>query len=124
MKFGAFNYSELNTALNVTMLERHLYDQIPGAWKKLGHMDIPAPIPKPIPRCKRSNRKSLPPLTQERNYVPGRRARRKTTIGSQSMVPETSDATAFTLNQMNKRKGMNNKVFHVFFIASILLIFL
>lgn len=61
MKFGSFHFAQLNTPLNATMLERHLFDMIPGAWKQLGHLEVPALIPKPIPRRKNS-RKSIPPL--------------------------------------------------------------
>lgn len=44
------------------MLERHLYETIPDAWKMLGKQCIPPPIPKPMPAPVATRRKSvLPP---------------------------------------------------------------
>lgn len=50
-KYGPFTYAEPKTPLNVTMLDRHLFDMIPIAWKRDGNVVLPppVPIPKPIP---------------------------------------------------------------------------
>lgn len=49
MKFGSFHFADSNTPLHVDMLERHLYDMIPNAWKLLGNTMAPPPIPKQAP---------------------------------------------------------------------------
>lgn len=46
MKFGSFHFADSNVLLNVNMLERHLYDVIPNAWKLLERSTIPPEIPK------------------------------------------------------------------------------
>lgn len=49
MKFGSFHFADSNTPVQVDMLERHLYDMIPNAWKLLGNTMAPPPIPKQAP---------------------------------------------------------------------------
>lgn len=55
-KYGNFAPAEPNTPLNVQMFERHLFEMIPTAWKKLGKltMPMPMPMPKPTPTRRRS----------------------------------------------------------------------
>lgn len=61
MKYRYFNYAAPKTLLHVDMLERHLYDMIPNAWKELGKNVIPKPIPKPVPAsATMARRQSVP----------------------------------------------------------------
>lgn len=55
-EYGSFNFAEPNTKLNVQMYERHLFEMIPCAWKKLGKTCVPLSLSKPIP----ARRKSVP----------------------------------------------------------------
>lgn len=40
--------------LNEKMLERHLFEMLPNAWKKLHKTVVPPPIPKPVPAYQES----------------------------------------------------------------------
>lgn len=51
-KYGSFTYAKPKTTLNVQMIERHLFDMIPNAWKQLGRINIPKT--KPIPARRKS----------------------------------------------------------------------
>lgn len=65
MKFGSFHFADSGVLLNEHMLERHLYDAIPGAWKMLRSPTIPPAIRKSAStitgrRKTTTSRKSLP----------------------------------------------------------------
>lgn len=52
------------------MMERHLFDMIPGAWKDLGKTVIPPPVLKPIPASATSTRRmSLPVQRTKRVFA-------------------------------------------------------
>lgn len=52
------------------MLDRHLYDTIPGAWKMLGHSVVPPPIPKPLSALAISARRMSLPAQRTKRIFP------------------------------------------------------
>lgn len=65
-KFGTFNYAQINTLLDIEMLDRHLSNMIPNAGKLLARSSIPSPIPNPSIKDRRqpvSERRRTPTVT-------------------------------------------------------------
>ncbi|XP_031635445.1 uncharacterized protein LOC116348555 [Contarinia nasturtii] len=95
--YRLFNYAEPATFLRGDMLERHLYDTIPNAWKELGKSDVPPPIPAPATVARRmstpvqrSNRQSVMQTPEELLKTGRCMTRRLSTImESRPDTPET-----------------------------------
>lgn len=102
--YGSFNYANTITPLHCNHLERHLYETIPNAWKKLGHSVVPESIPKPMAATATVARRMSMPVqrteikTTPKVYTPGHiMTRRMSAIldGTLSIEEKPQRATAY-----------------------------
>lgn len=98
MEFGSFNYAPRNTLLHGKMVERHLYDMIPNAWKKLGKSVLPLPIPKPVSASVKARRQSVPA-----RYITASTASAPMITASRVMTRRMS--IIFDMNQSNDKNS-------------------
>lgn len=97
------------------MLERHLYDTIPDAWKMLGKTCIPPPIPKPMPApVAATRRKSVLPPSEPIEHSPaailasGRVITRRLSMIIEKTVESDEQCTADSRQEMASDSAKSN----------------
>lgn len=113
-EYGSFSYAQPNVPLNGKMLDRHLFDMVPNAWKKIGKSTIPLSIPKPIS----ARRQSMPACVSKPFSVissisgSGRIIKRRDTLCNKSEQTQDNNQTVNyrQLMEFNKLKRKNESV--------------